>query len=146
MSIVSDKELIEKLAELEHNQWWEWTKLVMLDFLVIIEQSKDNKEVYKIAKDRVLKWQKNYLPYFDLPEEVKEHDRIWARKVLEIIKKKWLPADIENILKITRALEDFKLKCYERMNKGDKDYDEFIMNNAPCNYNLILIERKLKSR
>jgi hypothetical protein len=40
-----------------------------------------------------------------------------------------------NLLRIARALEEFKLKCYKRMNK-DPEYDDFILNNAPCNYDL----------
>lgn len=47
----------------------------------------------------------------------------------------------KQVLLIARALEDFKLKCYERLNK-DKEFDDFIMNNAPCDYNLLRIERK----
>ena len=38
-------------------------------------------------KFRVIMASKDYIPYSQLSEEVKEHDRKWARKVLEILKK-----------------------------------------------------------
>ena len=51
---------------------------------------------------------------------------------------------IKQLFQIAEALEKFKLKIYERLGKGDKEFDDFVMNNAPCNYNLDTIEKKLK--
>jgi hypothetical protein len=63
---------------------------------------------------------------------------------VEFVKGKIKKEFIEPLVLITRALEDFKLKCYSRMNKGNKEYEDFIMNNAPCNYNLHTLENKIK--
>jgi len=65
--------LLEKLAELEHKQWAHWTNY-MLDNL-----SNENRD----------KWRRQTkTSYLELSEKEKESDREWARKVLEIIKKK----------------------------------------------------------
>ena len=65
-------ELLEKLAELEHDQWMSWTK-----YLVENEPS--------LFPSLISKWYMNWKPYADLSEEEKEKDRIWARKALQII-------------------------------------------------------------
>jgi hypothetical protein len=59
--------IIEKLAELEHEQWRSWRKHVE-------EQNPD------IQKSIWLQFK-----YEDLPDAQKEEDRIWARKVLAIV-------------------------------------------------------------
>lgn len=71
--ILSKKvELIEKLAELEHKQWWDWAKDIL--------------KTENITKERAKRWEEeSFKPYKDLTEEQKDMDREWARKVLEII-------------------------------------------------------------
>jgi hypothetical protein len=64
-----DDDIIEKLAELEHEQWMYWSQAVA-------------SEVSPACRQR---WQACWIPYADLPEEVKEQDRLWARKVLETL-------------------------------------------------------------
>jgi hypothetical protein len=66
---VSDNNLLEKLAEIEHEQWMAWSKSVA-------------PEVSKGRKDR---WRKLWVPYSKLSDEMKEEDRKYARKVLKII-------------------------------------------------------------
>lgn len=61
---------IEALASLEHDQWIEWSKTLA------------QKEI--LSKDRIERWQECWVPYADLSEEMKEHDRKWARKVAAI--------------------------------------------------------------
>lgn len=65
------QDLIEKLAELEHEQWMEWAKNI---------SSKEN-----ISEERLKRWKTLYVPYDDLSEEMKEEDRKWARKVVKIL-------------------------------------------------------------
>jgi len=60
-------ELLEKLAELEHEQWQHWM-VYMLNNL-----TPKNIERWK--------WQVN-TPYNMLTEAEKESDRIWARKMI----------------------------------------------------------------
>lgn len=63
------KELIEQLAKLEHDQWMEWSKSV-------------SKEV---SEERLNRWKKLWIPYSKLSEEMKEEDRKYARKVLNLL-------------------------------------------------------------
>lgn len=64
---------LEELAEIEHDQWWKWAKTLM--------------EKETLSKERIERWLKDMVPYKDLPEEVKEYDRKWARKVLATLRK-----------------------------------------------------------
>jgi hypothetical protein len=58
---------LERLAEIEHDQWMTWTKTVAARGEVSAEQ--------------IAKWAVNWKPYDELTDEVKEYDREWARKV-----------------------------------------------------------------
>jgi hypothetical protein len=60
------QELLERLAELEHEQWVAWSRAV----------------ADEVSAERRRRWQECWVPYAELPEEVKELDREWARKVL----------------------------------------------------------------
>lgn len=64
------KAVVELLAELEHDQWMEWAKTLM------------EKEP-GLTPERVARWKTYMVPYAELTEEVKEFDRIWARKAAE---------------------------------------------------------------
>jgi len=66
--------LIERLAELEHEQWMEW--------------SKDISKKEKLSSDRLKRWKEYWADYDKLKEDVKEQDRKYARKVLKIFKEK----------------------------------------------------------
>lgn len=61
-------DLLEKLAALEHDQWIEWSKNIA--------------ETEMISPSRLARWKKMWIPYSQLSEDIKEHDRTWARKVL----------------------------------------------------------------
>lgn len=58
--------LLERLARLEHQQWMAWSQSVAPE----------------VSPDRRERWRKYWVPYEDLPEDIKELDRVWARKVL----------------------------------------------------------------
>jgi hypothetical protein len=60
------QELLERLAELEHEQWVAWSRAVAAE----------------VPAERRRRWQECWVPYAELTEEVKELDREWARKVL----------------------------------------------------------------
>lgn len=72
--MINKKELLEKLAELEHKQWITWSHT-----LAIAEQK-------NISKRRLKKWSKLWKPYSKLSEKQKEQDRIWAREVIKLLK------------------------------------------------------------
>jgi len=65
---------VERLAELEHEQWIAWSKSLV--------------EKEKLSVQRVERWKNLWIPYDQLPEEEKEHDRKWAKKVILILKGK----------------------------------------------------------
>lgn len=69
----TDPALLEKLADLEHKQWISWSKALVLSEVNISSERKDRWKNY---------WRTRYK---DLSEEMKEQDRVWARKVLETI-------------------------------------------------------------
>ena len=71
-----ENSLLERLAALEHEQWIEWTHLV-------VGQERNN----EISLHLLKKWEKNWIPYDKLPENLKEFDRVWARRVIDIIHK-----------------------------------------------------------
>lgn len=60
--------LLEKLAALEHDQWVKW--------------SKELAEKERLSPDRVERWKQFWVPYEELDEATKEHDRKWARQAL----------------------------------------------------------------
>ena len=63
------EELIEDLAELEHEQWMQWATSV----------------IGEVSLERAARWDKEYMkPYGELSEEAKEMDREWARKVISV--------------------------------------------------------------
>jgi hypothetical protein len=62
-------DLIEALAAIEHEQWEHWSRLVA-------------PEVSAVTRE---KWERSWVGYNELPDEVKELDRVWARKVLALL-------------------------------------------------------------
>ena len=75
------KNLLEELAELEHEQWRSWTKYL------VDECEKDEYGVVGFWEFEKAKWKKNWKPYKDLTEKEKAKDRVWARKVLNLIER-----------------------------------------------------------
>jgi hypothetical protein len=68
-----DREILEKLAELEHKQWVYWSKALA--------------STEKLSKKRLNRWQKMWRPYKELSSKMKEQDRRWAKRVLKIVYK-----------------------------------------------------------
>ena len=58
----------------------QWSKSVAKD---VVSDLKSGTPV----KDLLKKWKKNWKPYKDLSEAIKEKDRVWARKTLHAVKK-----------------------------------------------------------
>lgn len=71
---MKQEDLLEQLAELEHQQWMSWAK-----HLMATEQ---------LATATVKRWQSYFVPYAQLPEDIKELDRNYARKVLTLLQNK----------------------------------------------------------
>ena len=68
---LDNKELLEKLAELEHQQWMAWASKVL--------------ETENISDETRKRWESYFVPYVDLPDNIEELDRNYARKVLKIL-------------------------------------------------------------
>lgn len=67
----TDKELREKLAELEHQQWEEWARSLI-------------KSGEKLSPERLDRWANLFIPYSKLTEKQKDQDRKWADKILSL--------------------------------------------------------------
>lgn len=65
---VITEERVERLAAIEHEQWMTWASTVA--------------EREPISDERRARWMSCMVPYSQLSEEMKEHDRVWARKVI----------------------------------------------------------------
>jgi hypothetical protein len=65
-----DDNLLERLAELEHEQWVAWSRAVAAE----------------VSAERRRRWEACWVPYAELSEAAKEEDRVWARKVLLLLK------------------------------------------------------------
>ena len=66
--------LIESLAEIEHEQWIHWSQAV-------------SGEVSDATRN---KWQRSWVAYAELADEMQEADRVWARKVVEFLRRRRL--------------------------------------------------------
>jgi hypothetical protein len=62
----AERDVVERVAEVEHEQWMAWSKAVAAE----------------VSPERQARWKEHWVPYADLPEDVKELDRRWARKAL----------------------------------------------------------------
>ena len=65
---MNNTDLLETLAEIEHDQWMAWAGKLM--------------ETETLSPERIERWKKCMVPYSELTEEMKKFDRDWARKTL----------------------------------------------------------------
>lgn len=81
------KELIEKLSSLEHDQWMKWSDNLARELERVIEliETHDEEGAVELLKKRLSGWEQYWIPYVELSDEVKEFDRLWARKVLAVV-------------------------------------------------------------
>jgi len=68
----SDSELLERLSDLEHQQWANWAQSIL--------------KTENISEERKARWSTMFVDYNELTEEIKEYDREYARKVMAIVK------------------------------------------------------------
>ena len=61
------RKAVERVAEVEHLQWTAWSQNVAPE----------------VSPERRARWKKYWIPYKDLPDDVKELDREWARKAID---------------------------------------------------------------
>jgi uncharacterized protein YfaT (DUF1175 family) len=63
--------LREELAALEHEQWMQWANSLI--------------KSEHLSTERLNRWAECMVPYSDLSEAMKDHDREWADKVLALV-------------------------------------------------------------
>lgn len=78
-----ENELLEKLSDLEHEQWMNWSITLKNRLYDYLSDGLSLQEAINVLTDR---WEPNWIPYSELDEKVKEFDREYAKKVLEILK------------------------------------------------------------
>ena len=61
------------LADLEHEQWMAW--------------SRELASTEQLSPERLARWRSQWVPYVELPEEAKDHDRVWADRVLALLER-----------------------------------------------------------
>lgn len=67
-------DLVEALAEIEHEQWSHWSHAVAAE----------------VAAGTRAKWQRSWVDYAELTNDMKEADRVWARKVVTLLRQRKL--------------------------------------------------------
>lgn len=70
----SKDDLVEALAKIEHDQWRHWSEAAAVDVSDATQE----------------KWRNSWVEYDELPESIKEADRIWARKVVKLLQQRRL--------------------------------------------------------
>jgi hypothetical protein len=89
-----ESQLLEALADLEHQQWMEWAKTLM-----------EKEPISQARRDR---WAGFMVPYSVLPESVKEHDRVWARKAIALLRELVAASDFD---RVRRELDRVRAEC-----------------------------------
>lgn len=91
--INSYEELVEEIARYEHLQWVEWSKAIA--------------ESETISPERLARWKKLWVPYSRLPEEEKESDRKYARKVLKhLFKQRFITVNAYPVNRVSGSTYD----------------------------------------
>lgn len=101
-----DNKLLEDASKLCHMEWMDWSKKISMDLNETVQVLKDNLQYLKkenmsqedkdqlIIKNNELtnkltekleRWESLWIPYDELSEQMKEEDRVYARKILELI-------------------------------------------------------------
>ena len=76
--------LKEKLASLEHDQWMYWATGIR-DFFKHAVDSGCECRTCNLMRQKFENWEKFFVPYAQLAEDVKELDNQWAEKAIRII-------------------------------------------------------------
>lgn len=88
-----DRDILEKLSDLEHQQWCEWSGSVSKEIFSLItildrfedDLTDDEKLTVSRIKDKLARWDNLQVNYFELSENEKEKDRVYAKRVLSIL-------------------------------------------------------------
>lgn len=91
-------DVLEQLAELEHNKWVRWARHILSE--------------EEISTQRVQRWARLFVPYNELSEQEKEKDRVLAKEVLRIVEDYNYENSIkDDVIKIpSMSLKEYKEK------------------------------------
>ena len=91
---MSDRdELLEDLSALEHEQWIHWSKSVydsiekLIELIDVDSLSQEDVQFIETQKERLARWESYWVDYDELSEKVKEQDRKYARKIIQMFEK-----------------------------------------------------------
>ena len=70
MNELAGNDLVEALARIEHEQWTHWSQAV----------------AGAVTEPIRAKWQRSWVDYAELTDDLKEADRVWARKVVTFLR------------------------------------------------------------
>ena len=84
-------DLVEALAEIEHAQWLHWSQAVAAE----------------VPADTRAKWRRSWVKYAQLSEDLKEADRVWARKVVALLRQRNLIPGTRKALILVDLQNDF---------------------------------------
>ena len=88
---MKQNELLEKLSDLEHQQWEAWSKSIAEllqeahDSLPDGQNNRASLRMKKKISDKLKNWESYWVPYEELTDEIKEYDRVYARKILDVL-------------------------------------------------------------
>lgn len=97
---MTDK-LLEDMADICHQEWMSWSKNISKELYEIIavlkkdiefyrENGAENKEAVELVEqleNRLERWEGLWIAYDELSEEMKDADRVYARKMLDLAEK-----------------------------------------------------------
>lgn len=103
--------IVDRLARLEHAQWVQWSQSIARE--------------EKLTGDRLARWKTMWVPYDELPDDVKEQDRVWARKVLATLDQVTKGADLEylsngTLFELIRGVPQPELRKYSEDQARDE--------------------------
>jgi len=87
-----EAELIEQLAELEHEQWMKWSEALANEIVAYLNWLPEDLAIE--LSERLARWHSMWVPYDMLTEKQKEQDRVWARKVVAKLTEFNIPVSI----------------------------------------------------
>ena len=93
-------QLLEEMSEICHDEWVKWSKniskelneaigVMKKDIRFFEENGAENKEAIELVQkleSRLERWGKLWIPYEELSEEMKDSDRKYAQKMLDLAK------------------------------------------------------------
>ena len=109
-----EHKIIEKLSDLEHQQWEHWTKELSIELQQIegFIGAGVGISAIRVISSRIDKWDKCWKPYNELEEHIKEFDRVWARKVYDVFNEALVKTERETVELVLKDVEYYLGSTY----------------------------------